>query len=156
MWGSAGHGKRACLARRALAAAGAGAIATALSGPSYAQVRSQAGVIAAERTWVAALERGDAASLERLLAADFIDTDWQGALHDKAEVLRGLAQRPRRRIELSGLRVWLYGDIAIMRGRSLTRPTEGGQAARVRFTDVFVWRAGRWRAVSAQETLERT
>jgi len=142
--------------KRETAAVAAGVIAAALCGPSHAQLRAKADVIQAERTWVAALEQRDAASLERLLAADFIDTDWRGRLHAKAEVLQGLAERPRRKIELSALAVSLYGDIAIVRGRSVTRPIADGPSTRVRFTDVFAWRAGAWRAVSAQETLEGT
>ena len=76
------------------------------------------------------------------------------ATHSKADVLDGLPARPPRKIALSDLRVSLYRDFAIVRGRSVTGPAGGPPSARVRFTDVFAYRDGRWRALSAQETLE--
>ncbi len=48
-----------------------------------------------------------------------------------------------------------YGRTAVVTGVNVLRGP-GGDVARVRFTDVFVAQRGRWRAVSAQETLEGT
>ena len=50
-----------------------------------------------------------------------------------------------RRVEFTGLRVLIYGDIAIATGSVVN----GGD--RTVFTDVFARRDGRWQAINAQE-----
>jgi ketosteroid isomerase-like protein len=119
------------------------------------QPRSQAGVLAAEAAWVAALQHRDTATLGRLLTDDFVDTTWQGARRDKATMLAGVAKNGSQPIGLSDMAVSLHGDMAVARGLNTVRGPDGAVRARVRFTDVFLYRDGGWRAVSAQETVEQ-
>jgi len=128
--------------------------ALAAAGPPH-QPRTKAGVIAAERAWVAALRRRDAATLDRLLAADFVDTTWKGERRAKPQVLAALSSRGSQPIELGDLTVSLHGDTAVARGLNTVRAPDGTARARIRFTDVFLYRDGAWRAVAAQETLEQ-
>ena len=119
------------------------------------QPRTKAGVIAAERAWVAALRGRDAAPLDRLLTADFVDTTWKGERRAKPQVLASLASRGSEPIELGDMTVTLHGDTAVARGLNTIRAADGAARARIRFTDVFLYREGAWRAVAAQETLEQ-
>lgn len=115
--------------------------------------RSEAGLRAAEADWVAAIETRDAARLSCRLAEDFADSSWQGRLRSRADMIARLASAPPMRLTLSEVTVRLISDIGIVNGINTQSAPGGGQGASVRFTDIFVWRAGHWQAVAAQETL---
>jgi ketosteroid isomerase-like protein len=57
---------------------------------------------------------------------------------------------------LQDLRASLYGDIGIVHGVNRITDKEGKEVARVRFTDVFCYRDGQWRAISGHETMVQT
>lgn len=120
-----------------------------------AQPRTAAGAVATEALWVAALKRRDTATLSRLLADGFVETTWQGARRGKPAVLAALPANGPQPIELSDLSAGLDGDTAVVRGLNTVRGPGGAVRAHIRFTDVFVYRGGAWRALAAQETLEQ-
>ena len=131
-------------------------LAVALAGACALHMPKTAdGVLAAERHWVAAIERRDAAALGCLLAPGFTDFNWQGRVVTRAAMLDGFAARPRVRLALDELSVDLDGDLAVVRGRNRQTGPDGKPAGAVRFTDVFVYKDGAWRALRAQETVIR-
>jgi len=132
------------------------ALATGAAPDPPRQPHTEAGVLAAEDAWVAALRRRDTATLGRLLTADFVDTTWKGARHGKAQVLASLAAHGPQPTELGDMSVSLHGDTAVARGLNTIRGADGSVQARIRFTDVFIYRDGAWRALAAQETLEQS
>lgn len=115
--------------------------------------RTAAGLRQAEDRWVAALEARDQAALACRLAPDFADNDWQGAVHRRDAVLARLPQRPPSTLQLSELTISVLGATGMVRGLNTQVAPDGKMVGRVRFTDVFVWRAGRWQAIAAQETI---
>jgi hypothetical protein len=127
-----------------------GAATAATSCPS--EPRTAAGVRLAEDRWVTALEGRNSRALDCILEAGFADTSWRGELVTRSQVLERLPNRPAAALTLSKVEARLIGDVAIVRGVNAqghgSRPTES-----VRFVDVFVYRSGRWQAVSAQESL---
>ncbi len=124
---------------------------TALGCPKHPMTR--AGVLATEHEWVRAVETRDTAALSCILALEFADTNWRGQLVRRSTVLARLASRPASRLELSDLSVVQHGRFAIVRGMNTQTAADGRASGSVRFTDVFVYRAGSWRAITAQETL---
>jgi len=116
------------------------------------QPRTAAGVLATERAWVAALESRDARALDCILAPEFADTSWRGELIPKAQVMKALPSRPASTLTLADLHATLIGDVAMMRGVNTQRAGEKVLGS-VRFVDLFVYRSGRWQAISAQESL---
>lgn len=132
------------------------ALAQAAARPcGLAEARDRAAVLAAEARWVKALEIRDGVRLACLLGAEFADTNWAGQRVARDQVLAVLPHRADMRLELSGMTVLLHGDVAIVHGLNRQRNAAGKIAGAVRFTDIFFYRAGRWQAVSAQETLVR-
>jgi len=128
------------------------AITSASAEPCPGDRLSVGGVLSAEHRWVAAVEQRDLAALDCILDPAFTDTSWRGELISKPEVLRRLPTRPPSTLTLSQLRATLIGNVAIVRG--INTQANGGQSpASVRFVDIFLYRAHRWRAVSAQESL---
>lgn len=108
-------------------------------------------VLKAERRWVQALEAGDRGAVAALLADDFTDFDWRGGLRTKAELLAGVTPHPDGLIQ-HDLEVQSSGGIGVVRGLTATRGPDGREIRAARFTDIFMCRDGRWRAVAAQET----
>jgi hypothetical protein len=136
--------KYAVLPLAALAATSA--VASCPSAP-----RTAAGVVATEHRWVAALEHRDSAALECILAPRFTDTSWRGEQISRAQVMKALPTRPASTLDLTELRPMLIGDVATVRGVN-TQRSGSHVIGSVRFVDLFVYRSGRWQAVSAQET----
>lgn len=107
---------------------------------------------ALEKEW---LNARDAATLDRILASDFVHPVAPGYLLTKAQNIDWLMKhlRPASRQErLERLQVRLYGDTGIMNGLLIATDENGKELSRWLFTDVFVRRDGRWQAVNAQET----
>jgi hypothetical protein len=129
-----------------------GAAATSTAATCPPQPRTAAGVLATENAWVAALEHRDAAALDCILDPGFTDNNWRGEQVPRDAVLAHLAERPSSELELSEMKVTLNGATAVVRG---VNTQTGKITASVRFTDVFVYRHHRWRAIVAQETLVR-
>jgi ketosteroid isomerase-like protein len=137
-----------------LAMAMPGSIAAAV-GPT-ASADSKGALIALEQKWVAALERSDIATLSTIWAKTFVDTDETGHRSDKAEVfsiLKSGALRIRK-LQLSEMKVYAYGDAAVVTGASVQDGDFQGQALakKIVFTDTFVRRGGEWIAVASQRT----
>ena len=107
-----------------------------------------------ERQLFDAVIAKDVAAIDRLYAADFVSTDQDGAVVDKAQVIAGLkaGRGPAPdAVEIDDARLRVYGTTAVVTGRS-TYLTGRKVAAQVRHTQVWVKRAGRWQLVSWQGT----
>jgi ketosteroid isomerase-like protein len=111
----------------------------------------------ADRRFFSALLSADVAALGELLAEDFILIDvLQGGEIPRAALLDAMAQGIVRfeRIEVFESRARLYGNVAVVTGRTEMEGQGAGQpwSARSRYTHVFVEQQGRWRLVAAQGT----
>jgi hypothetical protein len=141
------NGTRAALAL-ALVMVGVGRLAAQDLGTNADSAR----VVALEHTW---LSVGDSANLEQILAPDFMHAVFTGDFIDKAEHIAFVARHPRApsvHARFERLDVRVYGIAAIATG--IVAATQDGKQGvrRTVFTDVFAKRAGKWQAVSAQET----
>jgi ketosteroid isomerase-like protein len=117
------------------------------------QAKEESALMQAEQTWARSLEERDAATLGCLLADEFEDADPSGKLTDRATTLAGVATRRAGHNELSELKAHVMGDVGYIRGKATATNAEGKVVARVRFTDVYVYREGRWQCVAAHESL---
>jgi ketosteroid isomerase-like protein len=114
--------------------------------------RDSASVLRVELAWVRAIEQRDANAVACILADDFLDTSWQGVLRSKQDELDGFS-RPLTMVQhFQDWRVKVYGATAVVRGLNVVSDSTGRELTRLRFTDVYAYRDGRWRAVAAQET----
>lgn len=132
------------------------ALITIAAGCASLPETSSPDLIAVEHQWIQALQSHDTAALDRLLDDSFVDSTFRGGLRTKHDVLTGpRAAGAYRSIRLDDMNVRRYGDTAIVTGVNvLEGPGGHDDLAHVRFTDVFMRERGRWRAVSAQETLQ--
>jgi len=115
----------------------------------------RAAVARLEQRWLAAVSPGgDRRALDGILADDYVDTDWQGHLRNKAALLAGTTAKDMGE-HVTGMRVRVWDDTAIATGINHMHSDTQGWSVDVAFTDVFSRIDGRWRAVSSQETLRK-
>ena len=105
-----------------------------------------------EQRWLTAAMQRDIPALKEILADDFVDVTYEGGLRDKADHLESSLAPSKSKQSLEELKVRFYGDTGIVTGLNVIVTADGSTTYRIRFTDVFVRRGGRWQAVSAQET----
>jgi len=125
--------------------------APAIAAPGSA--RDVADFTALEAQWLHAIAAHDTGALSRILAPEFRDTAWNGRVRNRAAMIaRARTANNAADQRLSDIEVRRYGKVAIVTGQNNIGGIGPRQTA-IRFTDVFVWRQGRWQAASAQETL---
>jgi len=110
-------------------------------------------LIQIEQSWAQALEVRDADAVGCILADEFQDADPSGQLHNRAETLAQIPHRRPGKNILSELTPHVFGDSGYIRGLATLVDGQGKTVARVRFTDIYVYRDQRWLAVAGQETL---
>lgn len=109
-------------------------------------------LLALNRDYIASVQHGDVQRFGNILADDFLCSNPDGSLLDKAQFLTQTAQP----VTISGLvaedvRIRLLGDTAIIHARTRYR-TANGEQRQGRYTDVWARRGARWLAVSAHVT----
>jgi Domain of unknown function (DUF4440) len=109
-------------------------------------------LVAIEKTWAEALDQRDRKRLDCILADEFEDADIDGHLHSRAAVLAKTANASKVRHELSDLHAHVHGNFGYIRGLATASPAGGGDSIMVRFTDIYVYRAGRWQCLAGQES----
>jgi ketosteroid isomerase-like protein len=117
------------------------------------QPKTEAALMQAEQNWAAALNRKDADAVACLLAEEFEDADIDGSLHTRAQTLEHIPNKKPDTNQLSEMRAHVDGSLGFTRGLATLLDPSGKVVARVRFTDVFTYRDGRWQALAGQESL---
>jgi ketosteroid isomerase-like protein len=117
------------------------------------QPKTENGLLDVEQSWAKALEQHDVSAVNCILANEFEDADVDGQLHNRSDALDRVAHRRPGHNELEGMRGHVYDDVAFVRGLNNVIAADGKRVAQVRFTDIFVYRDGRWQAVAGHETL---
>jgi ketosteroid isomerase-like protein len=113
--------------------------------------------LAAETSFFTALLAGDAEKLQHLLTDDFMLIDVMSGSEISKEALVGLVgakQLVFHKIDHIEAKARLYGDTAVITGRTLMGVSMGEMAGEVksRYTHVFVKQDGAWHFASAQGT----
>ncbi len=104
------------------------------------------------RDYIRSVQEGDVRRFDAILADDFLCSNPDGSLIDRAAFLSQTA-RPTTIANLTAhdVNVRLMGDFAIIHART-TYTTRDGSPGAGRYTDVWARRGGRWLAVSAHVT----
>src|SRR5262245_60209405 len=104
------------------------------------------------RNYCRSVEHSDVRWFDEVLADDFLNTNPDCSLVDRAAFLEQIA-RPATIsvIEPHDVRIRIFGDIAIIHARTTYRKADG-RAGAGRYTDIWARRQGRWLCVSAHVT----
>jgi hypothetical protein len=117
------------------------------------QTRVENALVENEQAWAKALEHRDTAALGCLLATEFEDAGPDGSLQDRGMTLAAAAKHRPVHHELTAMHAHVNGDFGYIRGLAAAVDAQGKVQARVRFTDIYVYRDGRWQAVAAHESM---
>ena len=104
------------------------------------------------KDYIRSVQISDTRRFDEILADDFLNSNPDGSLVDRAQFLAQIA-RPAMisNLEAHDVRVRVMGDFAIIHART-TYMHEGGRAGAGRYTDIWARREGRWLCVAAQVT----
>jgi ketosteroid isomerase-like protein len=104
------------------------------------------------RNYVRSVQESDVRWFEANLAADFMNSNPDGTLVDRAAFLKQIAPPCSvSKLREEDVRIHVLGDVAIIYART-TYQKPDGQPGAGRYTDVWQLRQGRWLCVSANVT----
>ena len=109
-------------------------------------------IVESERLWAESVATGDASTVERILADDFVGVDPKGKLYKKAEMVADTRNAPKYFVSnrLNDVKVRFYGDTAVAQGDE-TWERRSGERGRFVWTDTWVYRNGKWQIVAAED-----
>jgi ketosteroid isomerase-like protein len=116
------------------------------------QQKDSATLAKIEKDWVRAVEQHDKAALACILADEFEEAGSDGSLTDRNAMLASAAKPSPVHFEFSDLHAHVHDNFAYVRGVGGTRSADGTFHAKNRFTDIFVYRDGRWQCVAGHES----
>jgi ketosteroid isomerase-like protein len=103
-----------------------------------------------------AILKGDFAAIDRMTSEDYTFVTLRGEMRTKAEIVQGFQSGSFKyqSREISDLNVRVYGDAAVVTGRSIQKGTENGKdySGDYWFTRVYAKQSGRWVTVALQTT----
>ena len=104
------------------------------------------------RDYIDAVQNSDVARFDEILAPDFLCSNPDGSLVDRAAFLRQTAPPATiRDLASHDVAIRLMDDVAIIHARTRYVRADG-QPGAGRYTDVWARRGGRWLAVAAHVT----
>jgi ketosteroid isomerase-like protein len=142
------------MSRAALAAAVL--LAALAEAPAGAQGTVEAQLMKMEVDRAAAVVKGDVAAIEAMTSDDYMLINANGQWSDKAATMNDI-KTGRIKLtanEISDMKVRVYGDTAVVTGKSTATGTMGGRAVKgpLMFTRVYVKMKGQWKSVAFQQT----
>jgi uncharacterized protein (TIGR02246 family) len=102
--------------------------------------------------WLKALERGDLAALNEIIAPDYVITVSDGRLLNREQDLAPVKAGMRfKSAKIDSVQIRILGETAIVTGHGTYEVGRGDRTMRVqeRFSDVWAKREGRWHPVAS-------
>ena len=138
----------------------AGALSMLVPAPGFADASDDAKSVAALDTeYQAAVERNDAAAMDRILADDMVLVVGKGAVYTKADLLKSARNRDavyEKQVEIENSRkVRVWGDTAVVTAKLWLKGTSGGKTfdRKLWFSDTYVRTKGGWKYVFGQSSI---
>lgn len=125
-----------------------------LPGPIYSQAGSdESKIIALENLWNQMQLHHDAGAMEKILDADFVLTDYDGAVLSKSQFLASVRDvSDQLTVEVSeDMKLHRHGDTVIVTGATHEKGTAKGKhfEHKGRFTDTWMQKNGEWLCVAS-------
>jgi ketosteroid isomerase-like protein len=118
----------------------------------------KAAIVGLEKKWAEAIVSRDMATLDEIIADDFVGTSWAGTTYSKSKAIEDIEFKVyvAESLELEGINVNIFGDTAVATSTQVEKSKYGNQdcSGRYGYADVWIKRDGRWQAVSSYGRLE--
>jgi len=116
---------------------------------------SQAYIDEAEQEWAALATKNDPSVLERILADDYAGVSGSGAHFNKRQEIEDEAKQPDKYVAASvpAMNYRHFGDTIVAQGDQTLVPKAGGPRVRILWTDVWMFRDGKWQVVASQNAV---
>jgi ketosteroid isomerase-like protein len=102
--------------------------------------------------YIRSVAQSDAKWFDEQLSKDFVNSNADGSLSDRAAFLAAIAKPlPLKDFGCEDVRIRVFGDVALIHGRTTYRKADG-QPGAGRYTDVWARQGGRWVCVCADVT----
>jgi hypothetical protein len=102
--------------------------------------------------YIRSVRNSDVRWFEEHLAADFLNSNPDGTLLERAAFLAQIAKPCAvANLDVEDVRIRILGETAILHARTTYRKPNG-EAGAGRYTDIWMRRDGRWQCVAAQVT----
>lgn len=125
-------------------------------GTAAAQNPAQNEITQAETAWARAIEKTDAAALERILADDLVYSHSTGLVETKQEYVKSMQSGNQKYASVQAMnpKVRVYGDTAVVNTRVRMTGSTKGQPFDNQLMMIHVWvkKQGRWQLVAHQTT----
>ena len=132
------------------------ALTSALQAADREMSSAEQAVAALEQKWVDAEKASDADAIAPLLAFDFVETNSEGKVGGKEQVLARIKGEKWEKSQISDVKVTLYGKTAIATGEWQGKGTDpSGQPidAHERWTDTWIKMFdGKWQCVASHSS----
>ena len=100
--------------------------------------------------YIASVQNSDVKRFDEILADDFLNTNPDGSLVDRAGFLRQIAPKARiSNLACHDVKVRVMGEFAIIHARTTYTLPDSRQGSG-RYTDIWAKRHGKWLCVAAQ------
>jgi ketosteroid isomerase-like protein len=117
----------------------------------------EAKLLVMEHLWNEAQVSRDARALDAMLGSEFVNTEYDGEVSDKAKFLADIKdpQFKPSTLTIQDLKVSMYADSAVVVGVYHTKGLYQGKPYEHfgRFTDTWVYTEGRWQCVASHTSL---
>jgi ketosteroid isomerase-like protein len=134
----------------------AAAPSVAAAAPAEPAEDVEATISQLEKNWVAAIEKKDTATLDRLLASDFVGTSPTAHTYTKTDAIDDIKDSKYvvEKMDLDEVSVNVYGTTAVSFTSQEEKSTYGGKntSGHYHFTDVWVKKDGQWQVVATHGT----
>jgi ketosteroid isomerase-like protein len=102
--------------------------------------------------YIRSVQFSDVKRFEEILSEDFLNSNPDGSLVDRAGFLAQIAKPATvANLRIEDVRIRILGDFALIHARTFYTTQDGRQAAG-RYTDIWARRAGRWLCIAAHVT----
>ena len=130
--------------------------ATAAAAQRPPDAESEAYMRKAEVDWAEVAVRPMPGLMERILADDYVGVNSDTAVRDKAKMIALANEKPTGAYVSSKLDYVHYrhfGDTVIAQGQESLQRQYGGPDYSLIWTDVWMWRDGKWQVVASQDSV---
>ena len=111
----------------------------------------------AEADWANLAVKKNPAVLDRILAADYVGVSSENVVRDKKQYLKDESgEEPSGKFVSSKLDYVNYrhfGDTVLAQGAESIKRADGSPDLRLIWTDVWMWRDGKWQVVASQDNV---